>query len=395
MSLVALTSTAYAVGGPAPEDGPLVPLAADARAQEHATAAAGRTLGGAASDGGTGTAADVVSVDPAWSTALVGLIPAAAPQAGVDASELLARAVQAARSVAYSGTRMTVGPNPGEEGVKVEVLHLPGHGTAYLAVPAGDDHGRAGFVPDPDSAALDAALLRKHHAAARVVGHAEIAGRRATAIEVGSSSAAPAARIWVDDASGLALRKDVLGPDGSVETRTAYLDIAIGARVEGSVHLPPAATSNVGRSLGPQARSAFAEAGWVCPESLPGGFDLVDVRRSSGDLGPRLQLVYSDGLSTLSVFEQPGRLAEAATGFDAAVWDGRALLERAGLPSQVAWAADGTVWIVVADTSRERVRAAVAALPRESTLAPSGLHRIGVRIGQGMTRVASWANPFA
>jgi sigma-E factor negative regulatory protein RseB len=393
VSLVALTSTAYAVGGAAaPEDGPVVPLAAATRAGEHGAAAAGRTLGGAASDAGTGTTAEVATA-VGRSTALVGPPPNAPPPVGADAGELLSRAAQAARTVAYAGTRVVFGPQPGDGGRQIQVLHLPGHGTAYVGEPAGDDQGRAGFVPEPSSFAHDVALLREQYDA-RVAGRAEVAGRQTTVIEVGrSANEPPAARIWVDDASGLVLRKDVLGPEGVVETRTAYLEISIGSHVQGSVHLPPTDTSFAVRSLGTNARPAVVAAGWVCPESLPGGFDLVDVRRNSGDPA-RLQLVYSDGLTAMSVFEQPGRLV-ADPEFEPEVWDGRPLVVRDGLPTQAAWVADGTVWTVVTDASRERVRAAVAALPRESATADSALDRFGARIERGVTRLASWANPFA
>ena len=120
-----------------------------------------------------------------------------------------------------------------------------------------------------------------------------------------------AQRLWVDQASGLMLRADVLGADRNVLESSAFSQIEIGIKPQPESVLQ--ALRNVAgyKVLRAQHERAQIEAeGWTLKEALP-GFALVscvkrpieatvaDDKRPSAQM---LQTVFSDGLTHLSLF---------------------------------------------------------------------------------------------
>ena len=123
------------------------------------------------------------------------------------------------------------------------------------------------------------------------------------------------------------------------------------------------------------------------PEQLPDGFRLFETRPS----GEVLHLAYTDGLSTLSLFAQDGRLgSEAVDGFAAERVGGRPVWVRRAAPERVVWSGGGRVWTLVSDAPEDAVRAAVGALPRDK--APDDGLR--ARLGRGLGRLGGMLNPF-
>src|SRR5439155_7693843 len=120
-----------------------------------------------------------------------------------------------------------------------------------------------------------------------------------------------------------------------------------------------------------------------------GDLVLYDARRLQQPSGPVLHLSYTDGLLTLSVFQQPGHLnLRGAKGWQVERLGGRTVSVHPGVPEQVSWSAYGTVYTVVADAPRTTVAAAVAALPIEDEN-----HGLMSRMSRGSSRVAAWLNP--
>jgi sigma-E factor negative regulatory protein RseB len=137
-------------------------------------------------------------------------------------------------------------------------------------------------------------------------------------------------------------------------------------------------------------RETMRSAGWTCPDALPGSLTLVDARRGRNDAGTILHLSYSDGLATVSLFEQRGRLdTDNLHGYRRTTKQGQSVYVRDGVPQRVTWSAKGTVFTVVADAPPRTVDRVVAALPHEKDQS-GGWHRLG----RGLNRVASWFNPF-
>jgi hypothetical protein len=85
-------------------------------------------------------------------------------------------------------------------------------------------------------------------------------------------------------------------------------------------------------------------------------------------------MAYSDGLSTVSVFEQRGSLKAAPAD---SRWDPslRAYV-RAGTPSVATWQSGSAVFTVVTDGSDDVLAAAVTGLPHEAAPHPTTIERV-------------------
>jgi sigma-E factor negative regulatory protein RseB len=127
------------------------------------------------------------------------------------------------------------------------------------------------------------------------------------------------------------------------------------------------------------------------PDELSVAMSLYDARRFDTATGTGLHLSYSDGLSTVSVFEEQGALDESGlVGYDTVTMGGSTVQVRAGIPQQVVWSADGVVYTVIGDAPQTTVEQVVAALPHARTS-----DSFVQRVSRGLGRVGSWINPFA
>jgi sigma-E factor negative regulatory protein RseB len=138
--------------------------------------------------------------------------------------------------------------------------------------------------------------------------------------------------------------------------------------------------------------------GWSCPEWLDTSLQLVDARRGDGDYDDIVHLSYSDGLASVSVFEQRGRLAGASGGQLPAGWhsaslpDGRRVVQADGVPVRAAWQAHDLVVAVVADVPPGSVTAVIQALPAGPAPARHGM--VVGRVSRGLGRIGNMLNPF-
>jgi hypothetical protein len=128
------------------------------------------------------------------------------------------------------------------------------------------------------------------------------------------------------------------------------------------------------------------------PEDLPGGYLTDGSFAVSAEQTQPLQTVYSDGLYTVSLFEQrgsldPSTLPEGATlsdvyGFETYTWKG-------AVPQRVVWEADGSTWSLVGDAPPDEFAAIVRSLP-----APQRDGFID-RMRRGLGRLWAWVSPWA
>jgi sigma-E factor negative regulatory protein RseB len=190
----------------------------------------------------------------------------------------------------------------------------------------------------------------------------------------------------VDSATALLLRRETFDDAGRLIRSSAFAMVSVG---DLGVERAPAALTYDG--LDPQAVADLRDDGWDVPESLAEGLDLYDARVRTHDGKPVLHLSYSDGLSTLSLFAQRGRLgATRLAGFTRQKVGEGAVWVRSSSPERVVWGGGGRVYTLLSDAPAKTVRAAVTVLPHEK--APrSGLL---ARLGRGLSRLASWINPF-
>lgn len=125
-----------------------------------------------------------------------------------------------------------------------------------------------------------------------------------------------AQRVWADQASGLMLRADVLGPGRTVLESAAFSEVEIGVRPQPESILQAVRKLDGLKVLRPQQTGTQLEAeGWTLKPLLP-GFRLascvrrvLDPRAPAAESGASstevLQAIFSDGLTHVSLFIEP------------------------------------------------------------------------------------------
>jgi hypothetical protein len=189
-------------------------------------------------------------------------------------------------------------------------------------------------------------------------------------------------RLFIDDATGMLLRRDQLDGRGRLVRSFAFvklskpLPVAPGANEE----LPKVARS---RSDAPDALDRAPDA-LTAPRKVGRGFALAGVYSQSDGA---VQLYYSDGLLGLSVFEREGELDWDAlpSGGRTVRLDGtRARVYRTVVGSAAVWTADGITYTCVTDAPDDELAAIVAGM--DAADEPGVMEDIG----RFTTRPFSW-----
>jgi sigma-E factor negative regulatory protein RseB len=308
------------------------------------------------------------------------------------ARALLDRAAAAPASTPYHGVQFVAAwTTGGTTSEVVDVDHDPVRGTTVHSDGTTRSPGRSVTLlaaGAPSIAGGGAVGLLVRHYSLSVVASGVVAGRPVDVVAARRPGAAAAdhdaARFWLDRATGLVLRREVYDGHGRTTRASAFVDVTVGASAVSSGAADTAWTATLDRT----SLARLRRHGWHCPATLPGPLTLVDARR--GGQQDIVHLSYSDGIASVSVFEQRGRLDVAGlAGHERQATDGHAVWVRGQVPRRVVWSAGGTVYTVVADAPERTVDAVVAALPHRA----AGDGPLG-RLGRGLDRVASWFNPF-
>jgi sigma-E factor negative regulatory protein RseB len=313
------------------------------------------------------------------------------------AAKLLARAEQAPRTVPYSGVQFASSwGRRGTASLVAEVRHWPAKGTAVRIRSSSAGIGGEVFQGDPGDASGGVAAagsgplaLISHNYDVALEAPDSVAGRSADVVAVNRADGTLAARFWLDSATGLLLRREVYDSRGATVRASAFVTISVGQEA-GEGHLPPMLPGRASKPLNMQRLAELRAKGWEVRDQLPLGLHLYDAREIDGPTGPIMHLSYSDGLSTVSLFEQHGHLdQDRLGGYQEEVLGSARVYVRAGVPLRLAWSAAGTVYTVLADAPDETVEAVVEALPHQE-------ESDGVlsRVRRGLGRFVSWLNPF-
>ena len=145
-------------------------------------------------------------------------------------------------------------------------------------------------------------------------GVARVAGREATVFVLEPRDALRyAQRLWADQATGLMLRADVIGPGTGqpVLESTAFSEIEVDVEPQPQAVLQTLRKLDDYRVVRPQQKRTTLEAeGWVLAKPVS-GFHLAGClnrgMETTGETDPVLQAVFSDGLTHVSVFLEPYR----------------------------------------------------------------------------------------
>lgn len=349
------------------------------------------------------------------------LLPEAAPahtstgavEPGVLA--LLRRSFASQSSLGYAGTQLvSTWDDDGTASAVLDVLHEPGEGMTTWphgadasdppqpvagAVTVPDEPDGASWVgPAGAKAPLDVLLARYDVTAG---GSTEVAGRSAHRLDLRRDGTL-AARLWLDAETGLVLRREVYDGAGRTVQAMSYLELDV-TSPPGVSAVPADGPADV-RSPGadvPAARSAgvaqLRRQGWRCPDELA-GLPLHDARtmatsaQSGGSADATvLHLTYTDGLSTLSLYQQRGRLDRAAlAGYLDRRVAGHDISVQLGLATRAVWDAGDMVLTVVAERPDEQLPAVVAALPP----APAASRGWMSTAAQRVLAAARWITPL-
>jgi len=163
---------------------------------------------------------------------------------------------------------------------------------------------------DPVAIVDDIALLDGNYRAVRTASD-DVANRRTDVVDLVSRyTGERAMRLWIDVDTHIVLAKEAYHSDGSLAWRTRFDDIRYTDDIPEQVFtdsIPSGFVTVKGRSY-QQPRtlpSSAPDAGFspVTPKYLPDGFSLVGADVSTVNGVRNLHLIYSDGIRTLSLFE--------------------------------------------------------------------------------------------
>jgi hypothetical protein len=305
-----------------------------------------------------------------------------------QAVRLLHRAVEAAHTLAYAGVRNVVSTDAGPAtSLALFVRHVPGQGTSFALAESDAPASAATFVAQREAAntGLEEDSLRL------LVGSYDIgrsgadlvAGRRAT-IVTASRGGVLSARFWIDEATGLLLRREVY--DRGRLVRSSGFEHVTTSRPGFLPHLPPVLDAPPSTKLPLRELPVLNDDGWVCPRHLGVDFTLLSLQRLD-PAGTVMHAAYTDGLSSVSVFEQRGTLDRSAlAGFEPRHLGHGLVLVRAGLPTVSVWGSGGTVFTVVTDAPQSTFARLVADLPHARPRTPDGFGRVST----GLSRIGSF-----
>jgi sigma-E factor negative regulatory protein RseB len=316
---------------------------------------------------------------------------------------LLSRSAAAASSVAYAGVAVSW-DRAGT--VSTELSHLPGTGT--VARPVGTPSSQAMLAPEGRSGSFaddgrPLSLLRDNY---RVLREADldttIAGRTADAVVAVDAAGVLQARYWIDRATGLLLRKELLDTQGAIRQRTGFSTLRIGP--VSTAIVPTSARDAWTEPLNASALATARTAGCACPEALPGGLELLDSRRApAGSVStmPVVHQLFSDGLVSVSLFSFTGAMSPEdgaglmARGFSREELAGSYAWVRGGTDTSptatVVWTCRGSVLTLVTDDAVDPLSTAAAVLAAFPSDPDPADDTFWTRVGRGWTRVTGRA----
>jgi sigma-E factor negative regulatory protein RseB len=235
-----------------------------------------------------------------------------------DADDWLARIGPALREQNYQGTLVMVTGermetlrvfhafDDGHERMRLVALNGPRRevirndkmvmciGTGLL--PVGYDADTTGRW-NPAGQFADAGRLKDYRAKLGPVGR--VAGRDAQIIDLRARDGwRYGFRLWLDKETALPLQVILLGDDGRALEQMAFTELELGVAPK-ATDLQPS-THNGLRRIQTLLPGQQADPGWRV-ESTPSGYRL----RATRHLGEAVQLLYSDGLASVSIYIEP------------------------------------------------------------------------------------------
>ncbi len=306
----------------------------------------------------------------------------------VEAWHALERSSSAAGQYSYSGTQAFSAVVGGHRlTATVDIDARKGQGSQLSVYNERGEKVMTGFAPPTATSRMvdtqRLRLLQLNYAVSGWTG-SEVANRRAIIVEAARDGRI-AARWWIDEETGLLLGQESFDRSGQITLSSRFTALHVGASESILDHLPARLQARTTTTtLTVSSAGDLASRGWSCPEHLA-GLALVRVRSDQPDEPQVLHLIYGDGLSTVSVFQQRGQLAGAPSGSQ---WDARlSAYLREGTSGTATWQSGTVVYTVVTDGSAEVLASAVHELPHEPPMTRTTMERIRAGWAEILARV--------
>ncbi|WP_035857528.1 sigma-E factor regulatory protein RseB domain-containing protein [Cryptosporangium arvum] len=314
-----------------------------------------------------------------------------------EALRLLRRAGRAQADTGYQGTKLFRSWSRwGELTATAFVRNVPGHGVTVASDEgsARSANGQRGVQIDTAENSFDLSdetldtLTSAYQI--QVAASERMLERPVTRVDVLRLSGTIVGRIWLDDATGLAVQRELLDTAGRVIRRTTFTGLSV---LPTTSTPSPSASARPDDCAGGLSAAELAELdarGWDLPGTQLAGLTQVCARTMGTGASRSIQLSYSDGLFALSLFAQRGRLDSAVPGgFSRERVGDTEVYLRCGLYRELSWAGSGMVYTLVTDASDATVTTVVGSLPTVSE--DTG---VLARMSKGIRRVGSWVDPF-
>jgi peptidoglycan/xylan/chitin deacetylase (PgdA/CDA1 family)/negative regulator of sigma E activity len=206
-----------------------------------------------------------------------------------------------------------------------------------------------------------------------------VAGRPTRVVVVRSKFAArPSVRIWIDSERRLILRFERYTADGRLQESAAFLNITYDPPLSPDLFTVPAPPGAQVQPPPPRPRPALSleeiaqRVGFPpqVPAYLPQGFQLTRqvVRTVQGQ--PAAVFLYSDGLSTLTLFESRGPKGALPRGRPVRVGGADGQMAFRGVARVLHWNAGGISYTLVGDLPPDELLRVGASVPQGSSRRP-------------------------
>jgi len=269
-----------------------------------------------------------MAVVPISRLALLAVLLAATPALAEDGLALLQRIAQASRQLTYSGTFVY---RSGDKVDASRIAHSLSNGRELERIEALDGSPRevlrAGsevkcFFPEEKLVIIEnrssqrgfPALLPAglgslpEHYAIRSGGQARVAGMNSRAVLLEPRDALRFGHeFWMDAASGLLLKANLVGERGETLESFAFTQVTIGGPLEQGALKPRFDSERVRVQQVRATEVKPDDMGWNFRTMLPGFRRVATMKRQTAPENPEsLHVVFSDGLASISVFIEPG-----------------------------------------------------------------------------------------
>ncbi len=122
-------------------------------------------------------------------------------------------------------------------------------------------------------------------------------------------------RLWYDRETFLLLKAQTVGEKGNAIEQVAFTEIAIGVPIEASRLKPTAPNADGWRvETNRMIPVDLGRAGWAVAQPTAGFHKVMEVRRAFGGREDIGQMVFSDGLASISIFIEPVAPQDAVEG---------------------------------------------------------------------------------